>query len=199
MIRLVLLLINFCRIGLFSIGGGLATLPFIFELADHAGTSWIFEGWDWLNREMVGNVLAIAQSLPGPGGINFGAYLGFHYGVANGFNPVLGASLCAVGLVIPCVIIICIIARAMKAFQESPIVKSLFQGFRPAAAGLLSSAGLGAIMVSLWNRNAAVWYGYVNWLPLGIFIVLFVLIHRIKLHPIVFIAAAGVLGVVLGL
>jgi chromate transporter len=194
MIRFFRLLANFSRIGLFAIGGGLATLPFVFALADsHA------PDWTWLSREMVGNILAIAQSLPGAIGINFGAYIGFHYGMANGLPPVLGAIAGAIGLIIPCIIIICLVATALKAFQESPVVASLFKGLRPAAAGLLSAAGLGAFSISLWIAQAAVWYQHVNWLPVAIFVVLFICIHKIKLHPIVYIIAAGALGVVLGL
>jgi chromate transporter len=166
----------------------------VFELADSKAKDWI-----WLTREMVGNILAIAQSLPGAIGINFGAYVGFRYGAANGFAPVAGAIAGAVGLIIPCIIIICLVARVLTAFKESALVQSLFKGFRPAAAGLLSSACLGAVSISLWNAHAAVWYLHVNWLPVGIFVVFFLFIHKVKLHPIVYIAAAGVLGVILGL
>ena len=69
--KLLYLFATFFKIGLFSIGGGLATLPFLLELA--------YNSAGWLTREMVGNMLAVAQSLPGPVGANLSAYTGFHY------------------------------------------------------------------------------------------------------------------------
>jgi chromate transporter len=192
--KLLFLLLNFSRIGLFAIGGGLATLPFVFELADRAAPDWA-----WLTHAMIGDMLAVAQSLPGAIGVNFGAYTGFRYAAANGLPPAAGAAAAAIGLIIPCVVIISLVARALEAFRESAVVKSLFAGFRPAAAGLLSAAGLGAISIPLWNASASAWYLRVNWLEACIFAALFFFVHRFKWHPIVYIAMAGVLGVILKL
>ena len=122
---------TFFKIGLFAVGGGLATLPFLFEIADSSG--------GWLTRALIGDMLAVAQSLPGPIGANLSAYTGFRYaGLPGGYAAVLG-------LTTPSIIVILIVARTLKAFKESNVVKSLFSGFRPAAAALLSAAGFGAI------------------------------------------------------
>ena len=175
---------NFARIGLFSIGGGLATLPFLFELADNS---------DWLTRESIGNMLAVAQSLPGAIGANLSAYTGFEYaGIPGGY-------VAAISLTVPSIIIILIVARTLEAFKESVIVKNIFSGFRPAAAGLLSAAGFGAITLSLWDGNAPEWFLHIRWKETLIFAALFFLIVKFKKHPIVYIAAAGALGVILKL
>ena len=193
--RLLYLFATFFKIGLFSVGGGLATLPFLFEIADnsagiHAGG---MDAGGWLTREMVGNMLAVAQSLPGPIGANLSAYTGFRYAwVPGGYMAVLG-------LTIPSIIIILIVARMLREFKESAVVKNLFAGFRPAAAGLLSAAGFGAISLSLWNAAAGLWYDYIRWKETLIFAVLFFLIYKFKKHPIVYIIAAGMAGVVLKL
>jgi chromate transporter len=183
-VNLLFLLANFSRIGLFAIGGGLATLPFLFEMADRS---------DWLTRESVGDMLAVAQSLPGAIGVNLAAYTGFTYaGIAGGY-------IAALGLIIPSIIIIIIVARTLQAFKESVIVKAVFAGFRPAAAGLLSAAGLGAIALSLYHPTAEIWYEIIRRKEACLFLVLFVLIYKFRKHPIVYIITAGISGIVLGL
>ena len=187
--KLLYLFVTFLKIGLFSIGGGLATLPFLFEIADGLSA----DAGAWLTREMIGNMLAVAQSLPGAIGVNLSAYTGLRYA----WIP--GAYMAALGLVVPSIVIIIIVARMLQAFKESGIVKSLFAGFRPAAAALLSAAGFGAIALSLWNAAAAVWYEHIRWKETLIFAILFFLIYKLKKHPIVYIVAAGVAGVILKL
>ena len=183
--NLLYLFVTFFRTGLLAVGGGLATLPFVFEIADHSG--------GWLTREMVGNMLAVAQSSPGAIGANLSAYVGLRYA------GVPGAYAAALGLIAPSIIVILIIARMLAAFKENPIVKSVFSGFRPAAAGLLSAACFGAIALSVWNAAAPVWYEFLRWKEALIFVALFFLIYRFKKHPIIYIFAAGVVGVVLKL
>ena len=183
--RLFYLFTNFFRIGLFSVGGGYAIIPFLFEMADKSD--------GWLTREMIGNMLAVAQSLPGPIGANLSAYTGIHYA------GLPGAYTAALALAAPSIIIIMIVARTLQAFKESTLVKNLFTGLRPAAAGLLSAAAFAAISLSLWNAKAAVWYEFIRWKETLIFLILFFLIFRFKKHPIIYIIGAGVVGVVLKL
>ena len=129
--KLILLFANFFKIGLFSVGGGYAILPFLFEIADISSG---INASGWLTREMIGNMLAVAQSLPGAIGANVSAYTGLHYA------GVPGAYTAAFALAAPSIIIIMIVARTLRAFKENTAVKSLFSGLRPAAAGLLSAA-----------------------------------------------------------
>jgi chromate transporter len=182
--KLLFIFVTFCRIGLFAVGGGLATLPFLFEIADRS---------DWLSREAVGNMLAVAQSLPGAIGVNLAAYTGFRYAA------IPGGYLAALGLIFPSIVVITIVARILKAFKESVIVQRLFSGFRPAAAGLLSAAGFSAIALSLYNPEAAVWHEFIRLREAALFFVLFILVFKLKKHPIVYILAAGAAGVALGL
>jgi chromate transporter len=180
--KLLFLFAQFFKIGLFSIGGGYATLPFLYEMADK---------YDWLSAATIGNMLAVAQSLPGAVGVNLSAYTGFQYaGIPGGF-------IAALGLVSPSIIIIIIIARLLNAFKESKIVASLFSGFRPAGAGLLSAAALAALTISLVNRASVPWT--LRGPECILFAVLFFLVYKFKKHPVVYIAIAGVAGVVLGL
>jgi len=177
---------TFFKIGLFAVGGGLATLPFLFDLAENS-----VDGW--LTREMIGNMLAVAQSSPGAIGVNLSAYTGFRYA----WFP--GGYTAALGLIVPSIIVITIVARTLKAFKESALVKSLFAGFRPAAAALLSAAAFSAIALSLWNASAGIWFEFIRWKETLIFAILFFLIYKFKKHPIVYIVAAGAVGVLLKL
>jgi chromate transporter len=178
---LLLLFAEFFKIGLFAVGGGLATLPFLYQLADK---------YDWLSRDMVLDIQAVAQSLPGAIGVNMAAYTGFRCaGIPGGFTA-------AMGLVSPSIIIIVIIAGMLRAFKESALVRSVFSGFRPAAAGLLAAACFGAIKLSLYNAAAPVWYDLLRWRECLLFGALFILIFKFKKHPVIYIAAAGAVGVI---
>ena len=182
--NLLWLFANFSRIGLFAIGGGLATLPFLFEIADSS---------DWLTREAIGNMLAVAQSMPGAIGVNLSAYTGFvNAGPAGGYAA-------ALGLVTPSIISIILVARVLQSFKENKIVQCLFLTLRPAAAGLLAAAGFGAIVIAVWNSSAAIWYEFIRWKELVLLAVLFFLVVRFKKHPILYIAAAGAAGILLKL
>ena len=175
---------EFFRIGLFAIGGGLATLPFLFEIADSS---------DWLSREAIGNMLAVAQSSPGAIGVNLAAYVGHRYaGPAGGFAA-------ALGLVSPSIVIITIVARMLQSFKENKVVQCLFTAFRPAAAGLLSAAGFSAIALSVWNTAAPIWYDFIRWKETLLLALLLFLVIKFKKHPILYIAAAGAAGVLLQL
>ena len=180
--KYLFLFTTFFKVGLFAVGGGLATLPFLFELADSSG--------GWLTREMVGNMLAVAQSLPGPIGANLAAYVGYEYaGIPGGF-------IAAFSLAAPAMIIITIVAGMLKTFRESTAVKNLFSGLRPAAAGLISAAAFGAVMLSIWNAAAPVWYEFLRWKETLIFIIMFILVFKFKKHPILYIGGAAVIGAV---
>ncbi|GHV65261.1 chromate transporter [Spirochaetia bacterium] len=182
--KLLFLFAQFFKIGLFSIGGGYATLPFLYEMADK---------YDWLSAEKIGDMLAVAQSLPGAIGVNLSAYTGFQYaGIAGGL-------IASLGLVSPSIIIIVIIARVLNAFKDSKTVASLFAGFRPAGAGLLSAAALGALAISLYNPAAETLSAMLRRKECILFAALFFLVYKFKKHPVVYIALAGAAGAILGL
>ena len=185
--KLLYLFANYFRIGIFSVGGGYAILPFLFDMADRS--SGINTG-GWLTREMIGDMLAVAQSLPGAIGSNLAAYTGIYY------SGIPGAYVAAFGLAAPSIIIIMIVARMLKKFKESILVKNLFLGLRPAAAGLLSAAALGAMAIAIWNAAAPVWYQLIRWKEALIFVIIFFLVFKFKKHPIVYILGAGVVGVI---
>src|SRR5690625_626628 len=116
----------FFKIGLFGIGGGLATLPFLQEIVHKYG---------WITSEELLNMIAISESTPGPIGINAATFVG-HNTVGT-----FGGLIATLGLITPSIIIIIIIAHYFAKFSEEPIVEAAFQGIRPAVTGLIGAAG----------------------------------------------------------
>ena len=116
------LFIEFFKIGLFSVGGGLATLPFLNKLVDTKG---------WYTVSELTNMLAISESTPGPIGVNMATYVGFH------IASILGALVATFALVLPSYVVIIIISKFLTKFKNSPYVKNTFDIIRPVVTGLI--------------------------------------------------------------
>jgi chromate transporter len=181
-VNLFLLYAEFFKTGLFAVGGGLATLPFLYDMANR---------YEWLSPEKIGDLQAMAQSSPGAIGSNLAALVGFE---AAGIP---GAYVAPLGLMSPSIIIIVIVAGMLQAFKENALVKAVFSALRPAAGGLLSAAALGALKTALYRPGGEGWTGLLRWKECLLFGALFFLIFRFKKHPVIYIAAAGACGVLL--
>ena len=130
------LFIEFFQIGLFAIGGGPATIPFLMELATR---------YPWYKVEDVASMLAVSESTPGPIGINMATYAGYN---AAGFFGGITATL---SLVLPSLIVIILIAKLLNNFSKNPFVKSSFALIRPAVTGLIAVAVWGIWRTTLFN------------------------------------------------
>lgn len=179
------LFINFFMTGLFSIGGGLATLPFLYDMSDRTG---------WFTHEELSNMLAISESTPGAIGANMATYTGFH--VAS----VPGAIAATVGLAMPGIIIILIIARVLAVYRNNPYVESAFHGLRPASVGLIAAAAVSVLQISLlhWDRlGAGSWTELFHFKAILLAVILFILTRKFqKIHPVVFLAGSAVIGII---
>ncbi len=180
--RILDLFISFFKIGLFAIGGGPATIPYLMDLTVTR---------DWFTMQELTNMIAISESTPGPVGLNMATYAGF---ATAGISGGLIASL---GLVIPSIIIIILIARFLKDFSENRYVKAAFLGIRPAVTALIAMAVYNLCKVSLFVEAEG------GLQPAGKTILLAVIVFflmRIKklqnLHPAMWLLAAAVVGVV---
>lgn len=180
---------EFFKVGLFSVGGGLATLPFLYSLGAKTG---------WFGTADVANMLAISESTPGPIGVNMATYVGFDCG------GVLGGVVATLGLVTPSVIVIVLIAMALQAFRTNKYVDAAFYTLRPASTGLIAAAGWSVFVLVLLNLDAfraSYQVGeLIQWKNLILFAVIWVLTNLVKpikkLHPVVFLALAAVVGIV---
>lgn len=180
---------EFFKTGLFAVGGGMATLPFMYDISDKTG---------WFTHSMLADMVAVSESTPGPIGVNMATYVGF---VTGG---VPGAVVATVGLVTPSVIVILLIARVLKAFRENQYVDAGFYGLRPCSIGLIAAAGVLVIKLALFNTELYASTGALldlfNVKALILAAVLLAATRCIKklkgLHPIVFILASAVIGIV---
>lgn len=180
---------EFFKTGLFAVGGGMATLPFMYDISDKTG---------WFTHSMLADMVAVSESTPGPIGVNMATYVGF----VTGGIP--GAVVATVGLVTPSVIVILLIARVLKAFRENQYVDAGFYGLRPCSIGLIAAAGVLVIKLALFNTELYASTGALldlfNVKALILAAVLLVATRCIKklkgLHPIVFILASAVIGIV---
>ncbi len=175
--------ITFFTIGLFSIGGGLATLPLLQEAV---------ERYQWLTNQEFVDMIAISQSTPGPIGINMATYVGFNTG------GILGALLATFSIILPSFIIIIIIAHFFMKFNEQPLVRSAFMGLRPAVTALIAAACFEVVKVSLVHIEQYVETQELLQLfdikAIVLFLVLFITMNKIRKHPIVYIIIAAVIG-----
>ncbi|MCI8720715.1 MAG: chromate transporter [Oscillospiraceae bacterium] len=190
---------EFFKTGLFAVGGGMATIPFLYSMADNTG---------WFTRLDVDNMIAVGESTPGPIGVNMATYVGYITGGNVGGLPfaILGSVIATLGLITPSIIVILIIASFLKNFRDNRFVDSAFYGLRPASTGLIAAAGLSVVVSNLFFAGAlenGFSLAVFNWKGWILAIVLWVLTNKVKqtkkLHPIIFILASAVVGIVLGM
>lgn len=185
---------EFFQTGLFAVGGGMATIPFLYEMAEKTG---------WFTAGDLANLIAVGESTPGPIGVNMATYVGFITGMADQgvLTAILGAVIATLGLITPSVIIILIIASLLQNFRKNPLVNDAFYGLRPASAGLIAAAGFSVVLSNLLIPGAATWMQAMNWKGIGLAVVLWLLTNVFKrtkkLHPILFIAFSALVGIVL--
>lgn len=187
---------EFFKTGLFAIGGGMATVPFLQDISAKTG---------WYTAAQLADMIAVSESTPGPLGVNMATYVGYTVGSEQLGSPAMGilaAVIATLGLIAPSVIIIIIIAYFLKRFRSSTLVDAALYGLRPASVALISAAGVDIVLIAVLRvdsiyhiaQSALSWKALVlaaavaaatNWKKLK------------KLHPIWFIAASAILGVVL--
>ena len=189
------LFFEFFKAGLFAIGGGLATIPFLTDMGARTG---------WFSAGELANMIAISESTPGPMGVNMATYVGFHTGSLAGgvVGGIAGGVIATLGLVCPSIIVILIIAGFLKKFRESRGVDAVFYGIRPASTALIAAALAEVCSIALLNLNAFSDGGGMTalfqWKGILLAVIVFLCLQvgpLKKLHPIAFIAASAVLGV----
>ena len=185
MIRLLQLFYEFAKVGLFSVGGGLATVPFLQHMGEVTG---------WFTNAELTTMIAVSESTPGPMGVNMATYVGFSTA------GIPGAVVATLGLITPSIIVIIIIAGFLQKFRHSKTVEAVFYGLRPASTALIASAGLTvatSVLVTIGGEQEHVWSAH--WPAIALTVAVFVAMKWTpmkKLHPVVFIAIAAVLGAV---
>ena len=169
---------EFFKTGLFAVGGGLATLPFLYHISERTG---------WFSAEDIANMIAISESTPGPLGVNMATYAGFT----------------TLSLTAPALIVITIIYAMLTRFRESDAVKRIFYGLRPASTALIAAAGLGVAKVSLLDTALYEKSGSLatlfQWPAILLAIAIYFGLKKYKKHPVLYIAISAVCGIAFGL
>lgn len=180
---------EFFKTGLFSVGGGMATLPFLYSISDRMG---------WFTHEQLANMIAVSESTPGPIGINMATYVGF----ATAGIP--GAIIASLGEITPGILIVLTVAAFLDRFRQNRFVNAAFYGLRACSAGLIAAAGLLLVQISLINTGlfskTGALFDLIRWKGVLLACALLVLTHFVKktkgLHPVAFIALSAVIGIV---
>ena len=190
MMNLLILIFEFFKIGLFSIGGGLATLPFLYRLADQ---------YPWFSTSQIPDMIAISESTPGPLGVNMATYTGFQH------SGVIGSICATAGLIFPSVVIIICIYKMLEKFRSNKYVDYAFYGLRPAVMGLIAAAGFGVLISALFHSAtlADLSFGSLG-SRIGIeecilFVILLFATNKWKKHPIFYIVLSAIVGIVFAL
>ena len=177
---------EFLKIGLFAVGGGMATLPFLQDLAEKTG---------WYSQSLITDMIAISESTPGPIGINMATYVGCN---VAGF---LGGVVATMGEILPAIVIVVTVSRYLEKFRGSKLVDAAFYGLRPAVTGLIAAAGISVVKVAMFHfdlyRQTGVLMDALDLKKIIFFVAAFAAIKKFKLHPVVYIACAAVVGILL--
>jgi chromate transporter len=191
---LLLLFYEFFTTGLFAVGGGLATIPFLQSMSRRRPA--------WFDGGQLAGMIAGAQCAPGPLGTNMATYAGFAVG---GFP---GALVAMAALMIPTIVVDLIASGLMARFQRSAKMEALMKALRPASAGLICAAAFSLLQISLGSGSAWDWHAPLSWLRwfdwrcLALYAVLlpFAFWKKTKqVHPLAFIAVGALAGVLAGL
>ena len=183
--KFLLLFLEFFKTGLFSVGGGLATLPFLYSIA---------ERYDWFTVHQLTDMIAVSESTPGSIGMNMATFAGFTTA------GIFGGVVATLGLLMPSLLTILVLARFYMGFSDKPVVKAAFNGIRPAVCGMIAAACWQVARVTLFTEEVVqVWNMSLPQISVGVlvlFVILFAGTQKLKWHPAAFIAIAAVAGIV---
>ena len=179
---------EFFKTGLFAVGGGMATLPFLYDMSAKFG---------WFTTGQLADMIAVSESTPGPIGVNMATYVGFTTA------GIPGAVIATLGLIAPSIIVILAIAGVLHQFRQNKYVDAAFYGLRPCSVGLIAGAGLLVVKMALFDtelyHSTGLLTDLINLKALLLALALLVFTRWVKptkgLHPIVFIAASALVGV----
>ena len=163
--KIITLIIEFFKTGLLAIGGGLVTIPFLYDLS---------EKYNWFSSNELMDMIAVSESTPGPIGVNMATYAGFKTA------GVTGGIVATLGLLLPSLIIILIVAHYLKKHSNNLKFDILLKSVRPVALALICSGGMFIAR-----------FVVVDWMSMCLVMIAFMFIHFVRIHPIVYIYVWG--------
>jgi len=184
---LLSLVLIFAYVGLLTIGGGLVAIPIMQQE--------IITKRALISVPKFISMIAVSESTPGPIGINMATYIGYElYGLP-------GAIATSIGTTVPSIIIIIIIAKYLDRYHEKPLVKSAFEGLRPATTGMIAVAAAQIFVVALLNTDKFYTTHLLKdlfyWKNIIFYLLLLFGLFKLKMHPILAIVLGAVFGLLL--
>lgn len=168
---LIKLYFVFLKIGTFSFGGGYAMLPFMQRE--------IVENNYWISMSQFSDIIGISQMTPGPVAINSATFVGYKVG------GVSGSIVATLGVITTSFILVTIINKILDKFKESITVKAMLAGMRPILIALIIYA-----FIDLAKES------YVDLKSIIITIIIGIILVSKKVHPILVIVIAAILGLI---
>lgn len=166
------LFLQFFHVGVFSFGGGYATLPFLYDIADK---------FHWYSAKQLTDMLAISSITPGPVGVNVATFAGFTTA------GILGSLVATTAIILPSYIIVTIVFKVIDKFRTNRNIKGAIRGLKPAGCALLSAVGIKLLFTS-------------NLHLLGTLILLgfLILSTKKKQDPLFYLGISAILGLIIG-
>lgn len=181
---------TFFKLGLFGFGGGYAMLSMI--------QGEVVVKYGWLGLHEFTDIVAISQMTPGPIGINTATYVGYMSVINAGGScwlGVLGSALATLALVLPSFLLMFTVSKFLLKYKSNTVVESVFMGLRPTVVGLVASAALILMTEDNFGNYKTDRYMFIS--SIIIFIVSFIAVLKLKVHPILVIVLAGIAGFLL--
>lgn len=178
------LLWSFLQIGLFSFGGGYASVPLI--------QSQVVDLYHWMDKTEFVDIITISQMTPGPVAINCATFVGIRVG------GIPGALVATLGCVLPSCVIVLILAWIYKKYRNLPIIQGILGGLRPAIVALIASAGVSILQTSFYPvTKVAFSLENIDWLAILFFGLCFFVLRKVKCNPILIMLGAGGVSLIL--
>lgn len=178
------LFLSFFQIGLFSVGGGYATIPLI--------QNQVVDIHHWLTMTQFADITTIAEMTPGPIAINSATFVGTQ------IAGLPGAIIATVGCVFPSCVIVLTLAYLYYRFRGLNMVKGILTGFRPGVIAMITSAGISLFIMALYGqRTLPTNLLSFDTIALFIFAISFIILRKWKPSPLFIMASSGILGIIL--
>ena len=173
----------FFKIGLFTIGGGIASLPLIETI--------IVKQHGWISYDEFSHLVIISEMTPGPIGINASTFVG------NNLAGFIGGIVATAGNILPSVIIVIFLAKLYFKYKNLKIVNSILNGLKPTIVGLIASATFSIVLVALFNTRSLNYKNFdFNLIKILLIMLYLYLLRRFKPNPILIILLSGAMGLI---
>ena len=179
MLTSALLFFEFFKVGLFTFGGGLASLPFLYNIC---------HTYQWFSENELTQLIALSNLTPGPIGLNMATFSGFKTLGAS------GAIIASFALILPMIIITSRVFKLYKKFNDNKFVKSVLEVLRPTSVALLAYVGCKLIYNLIFNGHLS--FEFINYKSLAILVILFLMTFKFSKNPALYMFIAGLFGTI---